>query len=298
MAAKVLVVDSDLATRMQAIASLMGAGYEVSVAEDPLEAANVAGSVSPDLVLLGDSMVRSSGLVLVGRLFSSAATADVPVLVVANTAEGQLAADRAGARLVIVGPATAADLLGAVAAHIGSPGALSGAPLSVLNDEDRLAAVNALRSNGSGPAGLDRFTMLAAKMLHVPASTITLIDRDRQVYASQIGMSEPWATAGETPLEYSYCQYAVTSREPLRIDDANRHPLVQNNPAATEMDVVSYLGIPLIMDDDQAVGTLCAIDSRPRRWTDHEVNILSDLAEILTDQLNATRRGLGRHTVA
>ncbi|MDP9028508.1 MAG: GAF domain-containing protein [Actinomycetota bacterium] len=298
MAQRVLLVDSDFATRMQGIAALMGAGYEVSLAEDSLEATNVAASESPDLVLIGDSMVQSSGLALVGRLFSSSATAEVPVLVVANTPEGRLAADQAGARTVIAGPATAADLLGAVAAHIDRPGALSGAPVSVLNDEERLAAVDALRLDGSPQAGLDRFTKLASKMLHVPASTITLIERDRQIFASQIGVQEPWASAGETPLEYSYCQYAVTSREPLRIDDANRHPLVQNNLATTELGVGSYLGIPLIMDDDQAVGALCAIDSEPRLWTDHDVSIMNDLAEILTAQLNATRRGAGRHIAA
>jgi len=296
MGGKVLVVDSDFATRMKAIGALMGAGYEVSVAEDSWEARDVAANESPDLVLLGDSMVVSDGLVLVGRLFSAAATADIPVLVVANTAEGQLAADKAGARAVIPGPASAGDLVGAVAAHIDSPGALPHAPFSVLNDLDRLAAVDALRSDTSGQADLDRFTMLAAKMLHVPASTITLLDRDRQIFASQVGLSEPWASTKETPLEYSYCQYAVTSRLPLRIDDANLHPLVQGSLTTTEMDVVSYLGIPLITDDDQAVGTLCVVDTRARQWTDHDESILNDLAQILTAQLNSTRRGLGRHS--
>ncbi|MDP9027107.1 MAG: GAF domain-containing protein, partial [Actinomycetota bacterium] len=171
-------------------------------------------------------------------------------------------------------------------------------PESVLTDADRLAAVEALRPELSEQEGLDRFTLLASKILEVPVSTITLIDRDRQIFASQVGVSEPWASAGEVSLEYSYCQYAVTSREPLRIDDANRHPLVQGSPAIDEMNVVSYLGIPLITDDDQAVGSLCAIDSRPRHWTDHEVSILNDLAEILLAQLNATRRTPGRHALA
>lgn len=142
---------------------------------------------------------------------------------------------------------------------------------------------------------LDRFTELASKLVQVPVSTITLIDRDRQVYASHVGVGEPWASVGHAPLEYSYCQYAVTSRQPLRIDDATQHPLVRESPAITEMNAVTYVGIPLIMDDDQAVGTLCAVDSRPRHWTDHEVGILGDLADILTARLNSTRRNPGRH---
>lgn len=298
MTGKVLLVDSDFATRMPAIGALMGAGYEVNIVEDSLEAARVAASESPDLVLIGDSMVRTASLVLIGRLFSSAATAKVPVLVVANTPEGQLAADQAGARAVIGGPATAADLLEAVSAHIDSPGALPLAPASVLNDEQRLAAVRALLPDGSPQASLDRFTKLASKMLQVPTSMITLIDQDRQIFASQVGLGEPWATVGETPLEYSYCQFAVTSREPLRIDDASTHPLVQDNPTTTAMGPVSYLGIPLITSDDHAVGTLCVFDPELRHWTDHEVAVLNDLAEILTDQFNTSRRGAGRHSAA
>ncbi|MDP9026813.1 MAG: hypothetical protein M3N46_04555 [Actinomycetota bacterium] len=66
----------------------------------------------------------------------------MPVVVVANTPERQLAADQVGARAVIAGPASAADIFGAVAAHIDCFGALLGVPRSVLNDEYRLAAVN------------------------------------------------------------------------------------------------------------------------------------------------------------
>jgi DNA-binding response OmpR family regulator len=298
MPGKVLVVDSDFATRKNAIATLMRAGYVVSVAEDPFAAANVAAQERPDLVLLGDSMVSPSGLALVGRFFSSAATAAMPVLVIADTPERQVAADQAGPRAVLPGPVSGPDLIDAVTVQIVAPGALQQAPASVLNDAERLAAVDALRPDSSGQAGLDRFTQLASKMLQVPVSTITLIDKDRQVYASHVGVGEPWASVGHAPLEYSYCQYAVTSRQPLRIDDATLHPLVQNSPAISELDAVSYVGIPLITDDDQAVGTLCVVDSRPRHWTDHEVGILNDLAGILTAQLNSTRRNHGRHTAA
>jgi GAF domain-containing protein len=139
---------------------------------------------------------------------------------------------------------------------------------------------------------------LASKLLQVPISTITLIERDQQVFIGQIGLAEPWASRSATPLEYSYCQYAVTSRAPLRIDDASAHPLVENSPAIGELNVQSYLGIPLITSDDHAVGTLCVIDSHPRHWTDSEVSILNDLAGILTAQLDTIVRTSGRHSAA
>jgi len=150
MPGKVLVVESDFASRKNAIASLLRAGYEVCVAEDPFAAAHTAAQESPDLILLGDSMANPSGLSLVGRFFSSAETAAVPVLVIANTPERQAAAGQSGPRRVLPGPVTVPDLLDVVASQIAAPGALTQAPASVLNDADRLAAVTALLPDASG----------------------------------------------------------------------------------------------------------------------------------------------------
>lgn len=296
MPGKILVVDSDATTRHQTIAALLPAGYQLAVAEDPLEASNTAVLESPDLVLLGDSMVFESGLAIVGRLFSAPSTAPLPVLIVANTPEKQAAAERSGARAVIAGPVSAQGLLAFVAEHIDVPGPLAQAPAALLNDSERLAAVAAIRADLSGETNLTRFTQLASEMLEVPVSTITLVDQDEQVFVNAVGIGDNGGSSDSSPLEYSYCQFAVTSRAPLRISDAKTHPLVENIPSLGTLDVASYLGIPLIMANDQAVGTLCVIDTEPRDWTDDEVSILNDLAGILTAQLNSIVGTSGRHS--
>ena len=285
MSEKILVVDSDAATRMNIMSMLMRAGYQICMAEDSFTAMSVAIQEQPGLILLADSMARAEALILVGRLFSSSDTAAIPVVVIANTPEGQTLALRAGARGVLPGPAVEAQFLQFVANHLQGSGRLLGAPTSVLEDPDRLAAVHTLRPGPNGDSDLDRFTQLAAKMLHVPVSVITLVEKDRQLYASQTGVAPAGTQLGETSLELSFCQFAVTSREPLRIDDATTHPLVSSNPAVDTQNMKSYVGIPLLVGGTHAVGTLCAIDSAPRHWSDHEVAILNDLAGILTAHL-------------
>jgi hypothetical protein len=268
----------------------------VAISEDPLDVPNAAAREAPDLVLIGNSMVRPTGMPLVGMLFSASATAELPVLVIADTLEKRNAADQSGARAVIPGPASDAQILAAVATHIESPGALPQAPESLLNDPQRVAAVATVRARQIDQHRLDRFTHLVAKILDVPVSTITLIDRDRQINVSEVGLSEMPTPQRELPLEYSYCQYTVTAREPLRIDDARRHPLVRSIPAVDGFGAASYLGIPLITAGDQAVGALCAVDSRERQWTEREVSILNDLAAILADELDPERVSVGRHS--
>ena len=294
MTEKVLVVDSDSTTRMRSLRALVGAGYEVGIAEDTIQA-GIAALEHPDLVLFGDSMATSSGFALVGRMFSTESTADIPVIVMAGDVDRYDEAMRSGARTVLTAPVPDETLVAAIAEQLTKPGALTQAPAAVLTDEHRLAAVNALRSGLTEQDSLDRFTALAAEMLSVPASTITLLESDRQLILSQVGVDPASMVTAQSSLDYSYCQYPVTSRQPLRIDDAGRHPLVQNSPAYTELDVVAYLGIPIITDDDLAVGALCVIDSVPREWSDHDVEVLNELAATLTQYFNEVKAMPGRH---
>jgi CheY-like chemotaxis protein len=295
---RVFLVDSDTAIRRDAIQALLPHGFEVMVGDGPFEATTAIVKAQPDLVVLGHSMTHPFGLALIGRLFSLPDTADIPVVVIANTREAKVAADQAGATFVMAGPVTGGEIRNTVRKQLAAgKGSLAGAPDSVLGDSGRLAAVAALQRDTAGNVNLERFTKLTSDMLGAPVSMVTLIENDRQVYASQIGIPEPWATQKHAPLEYSYYQYAITSKQPLVIDDATTHPLVSGSPSLTENEWSAYAGIPLITTDGHAVGALCAIDHKPRHWSDHEVEILQDLAEILTTQLNATlkdSRG-GRH---
>jgi signal transduction histidine kinase len=124
----------------------------------------------------------------------------------------------------------------------------------------------------------DRLTRLAARVLNVPVALVSLVDDHRQFFKSCVGLPEPYATERETPLSHSFCQYAVSSREPLIIEDARQHPLVRNNLAIPDINVIAYAGIPLITTDGYALGSFCVIDGQPRRWTEADIALLTDLA--------------------
>jgi len=124
----------------------------------------------------------------------------------------------------------------------------------------------------------DRLTRLATATLHVPVALVSLVDADRQVFASLVGLPEPWASARQTPLAQSVCQHTVAARAPLLIEDVREDPLVRDNLATTDLGIVAYAGIPLITSDGHALGSFCVLDGRPRAWTEAEVSILTDLA--------------------
>jgi GAF domain-containing protein len=127
----------------------------------------------------------------------------------------------------------------------------------------------------------DRFTLLVHKALHTPVTLISLVDRDRQFFKSAVGLPEPWATRRQTPLTHSFCKYVVGSGDPLVVEDARLNPLLKDSPAVSELGAIAYAGVPLRSGDGHVIGTLCAIDPRPRTWDADEVEFLQHLGAIL-----------------
>lgn len=124
---------------------------------------------------------------------------------------------------------------------------------------------------------------MAARLLRAPLALLTLVDVDRQWFKSCHGLSElsePVATARETPLDYSICQYAVAAGRPLVISDASGDPALADHPTVREFGIRAYAGVPLFSSDQYAVGTLCVLDVRPRRWSSGNLANLGDLAAI------------------
>jgi diguanylate cyclase (GGDEF)-like protein len=162
--------------------------------------------------------------------------------------------------------------------------------LDTIADSARLAALGELGILDSAPEpDFDRFTSLAVDMLGVPVSLVSLIDRDRQFFKSAHGLTEPWTEVGETPLSHSLCQYPVSSGEPFVVSDGRSDPRVADHLAVRDLSVVAYAGIPLVLSDGHAVGTLCAIDRVPRHWSERDLRVLGDLAAAVSTQLDLRR---------
>src|SRR3954471_18362231 len=149
----------------------------------------------------------------------------------------------------------------------------------VLGDPVRMAALRATALLDSEPEeAFDRLTRVATRVLRVPVALVPLVDEDRQFFKSCIGLPEPWSSRRGTPLSHSFCQHAVASAEPLVIEDAREHPLVHDNLAIRDLDVIAYAGFPLATSDGAVLGTFCAIDSQPRAWSAAEVGFVREMA--------------------
>jgi PAS domain S-box-containing protein len=157
---------------------------------------------------------------------------------------------------------------------------------SPLSAPARLAALRMTALLDSPPeAAFDRLAQLVRRLLRVPVSLISLVEVDRQFFKSSQGLPEPWASLRGTPLSHSFCQHVVSTEQPLVVTDARAHPLVCDNQAIEDLKVVAYLGVPLSTPDGEVIGSLCAIDSQPRTWTEEDIAGLSDLADAVMTEI-------------
>lgn len=151
--------------------------------------------------------------------------------------------------------------------------------MSALFNPHRLAILRSLGLLEPQPdAPFDRLTRLAARALRVPVTLISFVSDERQVFLGATGLPEPLATQRETPLSHSFCQYVVSTDEPLIVTDAREHPLVRDNLAIPDMGIVAYAGIPLRTKSGHVLGSFCAIDTEPHAWTTDEIELLHDFA--------------------
>ncbi|MCM4082876.1 sensor histidine kinase [Paractinoplanes hotanensis] len=143
--------------------------------------------------------------------------------------------------------------------------------------------LRALRATGlleaEGVHALDRLTKLAARMLAAPTALVSLVDEDRQRFASAYGLSGELAETREAPLSHSYCKHVVDDQSPLIVGDARLDARLHDSPAIADYDAIAYAGMPLRSPDGHVLGSFCVVDSVPRQWSLEDIALLHDLAE-------------------
>lgn len=108
----------------------------------------------------------------------------------------------------------------------------------------------------------DDIIKLAAQICQVPIAMVSLVDEARQWFKSKVGLR-----TRETAREAAFCAHAIVHSEPLIVRDALRDERFAGSALVTGAPFVRfYAGFPLVTAEGLALGTLCVIDRKPRRF--------------------------------
>ena len=156
------------------------------------------------------------------------------------------------------------------------------APAIPDNETARLSKLRGYKILDTLPEeSFDRVTRLVADLLDVPIALVSLIDSDRQWFKSRVGLD-----ATETSREISFCGHAILDTDVFVVEDAALDGRFADNPLVTAGPSIRfYAGAPLRTPDGQNIGTLCAIDSKPRKLSERERRMMNDFAHVVVSEL-------------
>lgn len=140
--------------------------------------------------------------------------------------------------------------------------------------------------NSAPHRGFDRQAHLSQIALSSETSLMSVIDDqdDRQFFRSGSRALEPLRAARATLLSHSFCKLVRDTDAPLVIVDSRCDERVKNNPAVSELGVISYLGAPIHDPSGKPIGSLCVFNSVPCDWTQPEQTRIEELAAAVDAQ--------------
>jgi GAF domain-containing protein len=154
------------------------------------------------------------------------------------------------------------------------------------NETERLAALREyhILDTAAEPA-YDDMTALAAYICGVPIAMISLVDETRQWFKSYLGLSQR-----ETPRDVAFCAHAILQTEPLVVPDALKDPRFADSSLVRRAPRIRfYAGFPLTTPEGFNLGTLCAIDRKPRRLSPEQSEAMQALARRVISLLELRR---------
>ena len=149
-------------------------------------------------------------------------------------------------------------------------------------EERRLAALRAYGIlDTPRESDFDDVAKLAACICEAPISSITLVDHNRQWYKTEIGIG-----LTETPLDYSLCAHAILQDDMTIVPDTLEDPRFSDNPVCMgNPHIRFYASAKLRTKDGLPIGTLCVLDTKPRRINAQQMQALKVLANQVMAQI-------------
>jgi PAS domain S-box-containing protein len=146
---------------------------------------------------------------------------------------------------------------------------------------DELLSLNILDTEKE--VAFDRITKIVSKAFDMPICLISLVDKDRQWFKSCVGLD---VGISETSREVAFCHYVVVNEQPLIVEDATKDHRFAENPLVTgDFGIRFYAGAPLRTKKGNILGSLCLIDTKPRKFDINQMMLLDEYVAFVMSEL-------------
>ncbi|EAU63822.1 histidine kinase [Stigmatella aurantiaca DW4/3-1] len=126
---------------------------------------------------------------------------------------------------------------------------------------------------------------MAAQLLDVPLTIMSLVDADRQFFKADFGLPSPFRETRQLPIDASLCRYTLEG-EPIISSNAPADPFLKFHPSTGPWGIVALIVLPLINPDGHVLGTFCCIQPKVREWTSRDLTVMRELTASIMTEIN------------
>jgi len=130
---------------------------------------------------------------------------------------------------------------------------------------------------------IDTMTELAG----IPAGLIMRITKENiKVFVASQTEGNPYHPGDSEHLPNSglYCETVINTKKSLLVPDALSDPKWKDNPDV-KLNMISYLGFPILFPDGTPFGTLCILDKKPNSYNDTIYNLMDSFRHLIQQHL-------------
>jgi hypothetical protein len=151
------------------------------------------------------------------------------------------------------------------------------------NDAERLEALREYDLlNSSLEVSINKISELAVRLFKVPIALVALVEEEIVYFKGNVGME------GIESVErgMSLCSLAILKSEVTVFENALEEPCLLANPlVAGTFGLKFYAGAPLKTKGGFNIGTVCIVDTKPRKFLKADRKLLEDLAAIVMEMI-------------
>ncbi|SEU38971.1 GAF sensor signal transduction histidine kinase [Myxococcus fulvus] len=131
----------------------------------------------------------------------------------------------------------------------------------------------------------DRLARLAAQLLDVPLTIMSLVDSERQFFKADFGLPSPFRESRQLPIDASLCRYTLEG-DPIISGNAPADPFLKFHPSTGPWGIVALIVLPLINPEGHVLGTFCCIQPKVREWTEQDLTVMRELTASIMTEIN------------
>ncbi len=129
---------------------------------------------------------------------------------------------------------------------------------------------------------------LIARIAKVPAALVMRVHAEEiEVFRASRSEGNPYEIGEKAPLDTGlYCETVMANRDRLLVPNALTDPDWAGNPDVA-LNMISYMGWPVIWPNGDLFGTICILDSKENRYDETQSQLLYQFKELIEFSLRS-----------